>query len=196
MVPKRELSASDPEKWVDEHGDLLFRYALVRVRDASVAEELVQETFLAALRSRERFAGSSSERTWLVGILKHKVVDHFRRRARELPAEDAFGQEDLDLFQERGYWIHETGPADWGAGPAADYERTRFWDVLGHCVGELPPRAASAFTLRELDGLEAGEICKVLGVTSTNLWVMLHRARAHLRLCLEKRWIGGGGGCT
>lgn len=196
MVPKRELSASDPEQWVDEHGDLLFRYALVRVRDASIAEELVQETFLAALKSRERFAGSSSERTWLVGILKHKVVDHFRRRARELPAEDPFGREDLDLFQEHGYWIHDVGPVDWGADPAADYERTRFWDVLGHCIGELPTRAASAFTLRELDGLEADEICKVLGVTSTNLWVMLHRARAHLRLCLEKRWIGGGGGCT
>jgi RNA polymerase sigma-70 factor, ECF subfamily len=191
MTPKAQASSSNPERWVDDHGDLLYRYALVRVRDASHAEELVQETFLAALASRERFAGASSERTWLVGILKHKIVDHFRRSARELTGDAPLGDDDLELFEESSrYWIHEVGPADWGADPAAAFERARFWETLDRCLGELAPRAASAFALRELEGLDGGEICKVLGVTPTNLWVMLHRGRAHLRLCLEKHWVG------
>jgi RNA polymerase sigma-70 factor, ECF subfamily len=194
MSSKPQQSLSDPERWVDDHGDLLYRYALVRVRDGSTAEELVQETFFAALKSRSRFSGASSERTWLVGILKHKIVDHFRRSTRELPADESFGAEDLDLFDANRYWIHEIGPADWGADPASLYERSRFWEVLEHCLGELPPRAASAFTLREIEGLEADEVRDALGVTPSNLWVILHRARAHLRLCLERRWVGASGG--
>jgi len=182
----------DPADWVDRHGDVLYRYALLRVRSDVVAEELVQETFLAALQSSRGFAGNSSERTWLVGILKHKIVDHYRRTTRERPADELDGMpaDDLQLFDANHYWIHEIGPVAWGPDPETALDRTRFWSVLEHCLGELPPRIATAFAMRELDELSSDEICKVLGVTTTNLWVMLHRARAHLRLCLEKSWVG------
>lgn len=185
-----------PEIWVDRHGDALFRFAMIRLRDAALAEELVQETFLAALQSSDRYTGQSSERTWLVGILKHKIVDHFRRIARERPAsEDETADEATEaLFDEHRYWRHELGPREWGADPATSFERAEFWGVLEGCLAEIPPRHAAAFTLREVDEMSSEEICKVLDVTTTNLWVMLHRARAHLRLCLERNWASERGG--
>jgi RNA polymerase sigma-70 factor (ECF subfamily) len=182
----------EPDRWVDDHGDVLFRYAMPRVRDTAVAEELVQETFLAALQARGSFGGRSSERTWLVGILKHKIVDHFRRTSRERPAsdDDFVPSAIADLYDENRYWHHDDGPTDWGPGPAEALERAEFVAQLDDCLGELPTRLAAAFTLREVEELTSEEICKVLGVTTTNLWVMLHRARAHLRRCLELHWSG------
>ena len=187
-------AALEPEIWVDRHGDALFRYALFRLRDASLAEEMVQETFLAALQASERFGGRSSERTWLVGILKHKIVDHYRRLSRERPAEedDYMPEAISERFDEHDYWYHELGPREWGESPHAAVERSELWSVLDGCLGEIPPRHAAAFTLREIDEMPTEEICKVLGVSTTNLWVILHRARAHLRLCLETHWVGEG----
>ncbi len=183
----------DPGRWVDEHADVLFRFAMVRLRDAAVAEEIVQETFLAALQSVDRFAGQASERTWLVGILKHKIVDHFRKLSRDRSTIETTGDADLKLFDENRYWIHEDGPRDWGPDPSTEYERARIGEILQGCLSGLPPRLAAAFTMREIDDLESGEVCKVLGVTPTNLWVILHRARAQLRLCLESNWLNAKG---
>ena len=183
----------DPRRWVDDHGDALFRFAMLRLRDATAAEEVVQETFLAALQSVDRFAGNSSERTWLLGILKHKVIDHFRRLARDRVTGETSNDADLQLFDENRYWIHEDGPRDWGPDPATEYERARFAEILQGCLSGLPPRMAAAFTMREIDDLDSIEVCKVLEVTSTNLWVILHRARAQLRLCLESNWLKAGG---
>ncbi|MEW6210708.1 MAG: sigma-70 family RNA polymerase sigma factor [Acidobacteriota bacterium] len=183
--------ALEPDIWLDRHGDALFRYALVRLRDHSLAEEMVQETLLAALQSHDKFAGQSSERTWLVGILKHKIVDHFRRLSRERPADpDPISPEVAQLFDESGYWHHDQGPVDWGADPARDFERMEFQKILDRCLSELPQRTATAFALREMEEMTSEEICKVMGVTTTNLWVMLHRARAHMRHCLEMKWFG------
>ncbi|MFN8059158.1 MAG: sigma-70 family RNA polymerase sigma factor [Vicinamibacterales bacterium] len=177
---------------MDTHGDVLFRYALVRVRDESVAEELVQDTFVAALQAQDTFAERSSPRTWLVGILKHKIMDHFRRVSRDRPSVTPEADRDRQLFETgTRNWDHDIGPADWGSDPELAVQREQFWRVLQRCLGELPPRLSMAFTMREVDGLETGELCKVLDVTTTNLWVMLHRARAHLRLCLENHWIKG-----
>jgi len=184
----------DPSDWVDRYGDYLFRYALLRLRDRSAAEDLVQETFLAGLKSRETFSGGSSEATWLVGILKHKIADHFRRQAREgsLPDGDSTNQPGDAPFDATGNWI--SGPADWGANPADLFRQKEFLDQLTQCLSELSPNQANAFTLREIEGLPAGEICKVLHVTETNLWVILHRARMLLRRCLEIRWFAKGTG--
>ncbi|HSL98694.1 MAG TPA: sigma-70 family RNA polymerase sigma factor [Candidatus Limnocylindria bacterium] len=180
----------DPSDWVDRYGDYLFRYALLRLRDRSVAEDLVQETFLAALKNRETFSGGSSEATWLVGILKHKIADHFRRQAREgtLPEGDPPNQPGETPFNATGHWI--TGPADWGGNPANLLRQKEFLEEFTKCLSGLSPAQANAFTLREMEGLSTGEICKVLNITETNLWVILHRARMHLRRCLETRWLG------
>ena len=179
----------DPSTWVDEHGTPLYRYALLRVQDAQVAEELVQETLLGALRARESFAGRSSVRTWLFGILKHKVIDHFRSVSRERSVADVelLGASSEEPFDERGAWTSR--PSKWATNPVLLFEQREFWAVLQRCLNELPHRLHRAFTLRELDGLSTEEICNILQVTPTNIGVMLHRARMRLRTCLEANWF-------
>lgn len=181
---------SDPADWVDRYGDALYRYALLRLRSPDRAADAVQETFLEALRVRGSFAGRSSEQTWLIGILRHKVGDQLRRVRRESTATistEAEGAESAP-FDRRGRW--RTAPADWGSDPSRDLERSEFWDVFGRCLAKLPKGLADAFFLRELDDLCADEVQQVLGITPANLWKRLHRARSLLRLCLESGWFG------
>ena len=180
---------TDPSEWVVRYGDYLFRYAMLRLRDPSAAEDLVQETFLAALKGLGSFSGNSSETTWLVGILKHKIIDHFRRQAREAPLGDGDLREhpDPSSFDGSGHWI--SGPTDWSANPADLYREKKFIAQFTKCLSVLSPTHANAFTLREIEGADTGEICKVLNVTETNLWVILHRARMSLRRCLEANWF-------
>lgn len=178
---------SDPAGWVAEHGDALFRYAVLHLRDRTRAEDAVQETFLAALAARERYAGRASERTWLVGILKHKIADEFRHRSREDTLEE---DADVDaLFARNGHWKH--GPKAWRR-PDEAFEAAAFAEVLVRCLEALPARQAQAFTLTELDGEAAPAVCNVLGVSATNFWVLMHRARLRLRGCLEANWFGRG----
>ena len=179
----------DPETWVDQHGDALFRYALFRLQDAQVAEDLVQETFLAALRAKDSFAGRSSLRTWLFGIIKHKIIDYIRKISRERPEEDI---EILANWSERNFdaqggW--NSAPAKWTTDPALYFQQQEFWRMLQCCLADLPPRLQQAFTLRELDGLSSEEVRKILNVSATNGGVMLHRARLRLRDCLEANWF-------
>jgi RNA polymerase sigma-70 factor (ECF subfamily) len=155
----------------------------------------VQETFLAALKAYENFEGRGSERTWLVGILKHKIIDHFRRAVREAPiGEDTDdGPEHTEFFDRpepwKGHWNTNYSPNDWHATPAELLERSDFWQVFNECLSPLPQRTVSAFTMREVDGLKSEEICEILSIRVNNLWVMLHRARLHLRNCLERNWF-------
>lgn len=179
----------NPETWVDEHGDSLFRYALFRIQDAQVAEDLVQETFLAALRSHENFMGQSTVKTWLIAILKHKIVDHIRKKIREPSSDKIETLSDPD-FDEHGHW--QLRPGKWAINPGKLYEQKEFVDVLYRCLAELPERLAEAFIKREMDGLSTAEICKELGITATNSWVMLYRARMSLRRCLENKWLSAG----
>jgi len=203
---KGTQGSSDPSTWVEKYGDYLYRNAMLRLRDRELAEEAVQETFLAALSARSRFSGRSTEKTWLVGILKHKIIDALRKLSREVPVEDVDllpSEEERPFYEDgewRGHWRKESGaaPRDWGKSPARALEDKEFWRVFHQCVSGLPPRLARAFTLREVDGLAGSEICKVLGITSTNFWVMLHRSRLQLRRCIEVHWFGAdnGGGDT
>ena len=183
--------APDPSRWLDCHGDYLFRYALVRVREATLAEDLLQETLLAAVGSYQGHAGRSSERTWLVGIMKHKVIDYFRRVARNaqlsLTAED---DEDIECFEMsgpwRGHWRKDQAPTRW---PIHVLESRDFWRTLEQCLSQLPQQMSIAFTLREIDGLTSTEICEILNITPNNLWVLLHRGRNKLRHLLEVEWF-------
>lgn len=183
----------DPKTWVANHGDYLFRYTLIRVRNETLAEDLVQDALLAAFQGKERFSGQSTERSWLTGILKHKILDHFRRQARErtVLANDALPPELEGRFDDFGFWKHEpeTGPADWGADAGAQMERKEFMVALKQCLAKLPPRCADAFVLREMEATESERIQEVLGISPANFWVLLHRARMQLRLCLEQNWL-------
>ncbi len=177
-----------PEDWLQAHGDALYRYALARVRDRTLAEDLVQETLLAALRGRSGFAGRAAERTWLIAILKNKVIDHFRKHAREQSLDALEDPDELieAQFEVDGHW--RSPPGAW-SNPVAAFENEEFWGRFAECLEGLPERQARAFSLCELDGLAGEEACKVLGVSATNLWVLLHRARLRLRQCLEIRWF-------
>ena len=167
-----------------------MRFALLQLRDRSAAEDAVQEVLLAAIQSAERFAGQSSVRTWLIGILKHKIVDSIRKASREratdLSTGDA-GTEDVDVFfASDGHFIEP--PGEW-ASPERALEERRFFEALERCLQTLPKNSASAFMMRELLGLETEEICKELRITPSNCWVMLYRARMNLRACLERTWF-------
>lgn len=189
-------SPTDPERWVDEHGDCLYRYALTRVRREEIAEDLVQETLLVAVRTQERFAGRSSERSWLVGILKNKICDHFRKLGRETNFTDLefFSDEHSDRFDSENYWHHDRGPSDWKPEGEEAMKRAEFWQTMEGCLGKLPDRVAQVFMMREMDELPSKEVCETLNITEANLWVMLHRARMALRQCLEINFFGGKGG--
>ena len=189
--PSRGPSQMNPECWLDKHGDCLFRYALVRVRKREVAEDLVQETLLAAMRGREKFGGRSSERSWLCGILKHKVSDHFRKLGRETSFTDleSLADEFSEKFVPEGYWVHVKGPKEWK--PEADevIHRAEFWQTMRDCLDKLPERIANVFMLREMEEVESKQICSMLSISESNLWVMLYRARMALRECLEINWF-------
>jgi RNA polymerase sigma-70 factor, ECF subfamily len=161
----------------------LVRYATLQLRDAAAAEDAVQETLLAALAGEASFGARSNLRTWLTGILKHKIVDAVRRMSRE----PTLPEEDFDaLFDERGHWIEM--PQAW-PDPDASLEQKQFFKVLEDCLARLPAKTSQAFMLREHMGLETTEICKELSVTPTHVWVLLHRARLALRMCLEMNWF-------
>ncbi len=175
----------DAEAWVDQYGDALFHFALARVNDREAAEDLVQETFLSAMKSRDRFQGRSSEKTWLVGILKHKVVDHYRKNRSILYKQDTWNDPNSPdgFFQANGSW-HDR-PQHWRTNPGKSQEIKEFLDHFYRCLADLPQRSADVFVYREMDGLSTAEICDRLELTSSNCWVILYRARMLLRKCLE-----------
>jgi RNA polymerase sigma-70 factor (ECF subfamily) len=185
-----DARVAEPECWVDRHGDVLYRYALLRLRSADRAADAVQETFVEALRVREWFAGKSTERTWLIGILRHKIVDQLRGSARDPACSNGVPLDAAPepVFDQSGRW--RTGPSAWNSDPTRAVELREFWEVFGGCLSRLPKGIADAFFLRELDGMTADEIQQALGITPANFWKRLHRARMLLRQCLETGWFG------
>jgi len=185
------VAPTDPESWVDDHGAVLYRYALERVRKPDIAQDLVQETFLAAVRTKDRFRGGSTVRSWLCGILKHKICDYYRKRGRETSFTDLefLSDECAEKFVPEGYWVHMNGPKEWK--PEADevMHRDEFWKTMRECLAKLPERVATVFMMREMDEVESKEICATLSISESNLWVMLHRARMALRECLATNWF-------
>jgi RNA polymerase sigma-70 factor (ECF subfamily) len=182
----------DPRAWVERHGDYLYRFALARVRRADAAEDLVQETLLAAWKGRAGYDATASERTWLTAILKRKAIDWLRKQVRERLTANADLEPDgfeADLFTRRGEW--KTPPGLWSRERAAEgLEREEFWAVLRACVRKLPARLHDVFALRYLDEAAAEDVCRELGVSPSNLWVMLHRARLRMWWCLSRNWFG------
>jgi RNA polymerase sigma-70 factor (ECF subfamily) len=188
----------NPAKWLDNHGNYLYSFALVRVRNTAVAEDLLQETLLAAIGASERHEGRSSERTWLKGIMKHKVFDYLRRVSRtpEFPPAEKDDQHELDCFEVSGvwpgHWREDLAPLSWPADVGRLLESREFCEAFDRCLQGLPKKMAIAFTLREIDGLATDEICEILDLSPNNLWVILHCARMRLRQLLEVQWFRDG----
>lgn len=174
------VKALDPAEWVDRHGDTLYRYALSRLRNAEAAEEVVQETFFAGLKALDQYSGQGTEAAWLLGILKRKIIDSIRQRSRSASGSDSDSSGDVTetLFDKKGNW--RADPRIFGNQPEAALERNEFWKMLQDCLSTLPVRQADVFTLREMEGLSSDDICAELGVSDSNLWVMLYRARMRL----------------
>jgi RNA polymerase sigma-70 factor (ECF subfamily) len=179
-LPAAELAAHRPR---------LLKFALTHLRNRAHAEDAVQDTLVAALEGARRFAGQSSLGTWLMGILRHKIVDHFRREGREARRAPQAEEEHVEalerVFREDGRW--HAPPADWGD-PQSAFDRAELFEALERGLARLPEKTARAFRMREAMGLSTDEICRELGVSPQNCWIMLYRARMSLRECLEEYW--------
>jgi RNA polymerase sigma-70 factor (TIGR02943 family) len=182
----------DPEGWPEKHGHYLYRYALCRLRNPELAEEKVQETFVGALQTQGRFQGRASERTWLTSILKRKIFDHFRKISRERAFDSGLLEKaSLDsLFDRKGKWL--AGPNKWYWEPDRTLRQKEFCEIFHRCLSKIPDRMAQVFLLREVDGHKGDEICTLMGISPTNLGVILYRARMRLRRLMEIEWFGKG----
>ena len=176
----------------------MLRFARMHLRDSGAAEDMVQEALMAAMTSAKSFAGRSAFKTWMFAILRNKIVDHIRASSREICGADLAGSSEMDagleefdvLFKRGGHWNPEDRPSTW-SDPEASFEQDAFWTVFDICMNNLPEHIARVYTMRELLELETAEICAALGITSNNCFVILHRARLGLRVCLESRWFQG-----
>jgi len=184
------VSVSNPQLWVDLYADDLYAYALKMIPHPDQAENLIQETFLAALKSKNSFKGISSEKTWLIGILRHKITDLLRSKYREVPV-SSLAPEDVsvDSFFDHANETLKKNPGSWDFQPDQLLNKEEFWRAFEECLKRLPTRTAEAFSLSEMEKMNSREICKVLNVTATNLWSLLHRARVQLRQCLQINWF-------
>ncbi len=184
----------DPGKWVENHADYLYNYAVVRLSDAEIAEDVVQETFLSALKGQKNFRGDSSERTWLISILKRKIIDIYRKKstAKETRmfenniSDENFYQADGPF---KGHWKEGKGPHSHSLLPEGELENAELREIIEKCISLLPGNLASVFIMKMIDEASSEEICKELEITPSNVWVMMHRARLKLRNCIESNWV-------
>lgn len=184
-------SILNPHKWVDNHADYLYAYAISRISDEEQARDLVQEVFLAALERADKFEGKSTERTWLTAILKNKIVDVYRKRSSGLANIDsnAERQPDLDFFDDDGHWKKETYPREFGIEHNDPLHNKEFNKVLQHCMQKLPALWLAVFTMKHMEDQSTPAICAELKVSDSNFWVIIHRTKLNLRACLQKTWI-------
>lgn len=187
---QNKTSKANPNNWVNLHGDYLYNYAYSRVQSKETAEDLVQETFISGLKSIKSFRGDSSELTWLVAILKRKVIDHYRKLSRK---KETVASQFSTPFQDNGdfegQWILERTPKDWQINHEDPMRQSEFIFILEMCIAALPEKWRSVFVLKVMEEIKSEEVCKEIGCSSSNLWVIIHRARLQLRECIENRWL-------
>lgn len=187
----------NPALWVKQYADCLFSYALLRVNDKNQAEDLVQDTFLSGFKAKETFKGECSEKTWLIGILKRKIIDFYRKRAtqgiQQTIESEQSGADYGHFFNEDGdkenHWSNQAQPHTWSGNGLKNIESKEFYDILNKCLSLLPGKWASVFSMRNMEDIESEIICKELKLSSSNYWVIVHRAKLQLRECMEKNWF-------
>ena len=178
----------DPNKWIDNYSDYLFNYTIVRVNNYDISKDLVQETFFSGLKSAKNFEGKATERTWLISILKRKIIDHYRKTNSKK------GQAEVRMNfyndgENEGDWIEERVPQSWDNEAEKQLENTELQDQINSCIDQLPEKYAIVFRMKTIQEIDTEIICKELEITSSNLWVIIHRARMQLRKCLEENWF-------
>jgi len=178
----------DPKKWIDNYADQLYAFCQTRINSSNISEDLVQETFLSAWKAKETYKADASEKNWLFAICKNKIIDHYRKNhgnfiSRENDITDTY-------FNSEEHWTAEKEPNDWGINGIAHVEKKEFYQVLAKCKQKLKELQQQVFVLKYIEDFDSDQICKILGITSSNYWVLIHRAKLQLRSCLEKNWIG------
>ena len=177
-----------PNEWIHNYADVLYAYAKPRVNDAQVAEDLVQETFLSAWKAKDGFKGEASEKSWLFTILKNKIIDHYRKKSKEIVATGSQTDATDAFFDEQDHWTTSNAPLTWTM-PSDGIQQKEFYTVFEKCRKKLQQLQQNVFVMKYMDDLDSDEICKELGITPSNYWVLIHRAKLGLRACLEKNWV-------
>ena len=181
----------DPHTWLSEHGDYLYRFAMSRLHNEEIAADMLQETLLAGWKGFASFSGQSSIRTWLTGILKHKIIDHIRREIRGRSLNDRIENDPTSAyFNANGSW--NEAPNAWKDNPEDLYSSEQFKTTLESCISKLPEKQQLIFRMRDISGEDTATVCKTCDITSTHLHVLLHRARHALRKCLNIHWFARG----
>ncbi|WP_234974605.1 sigma-70 family RNA polymerase sigma factor [Tenacibaculum agarivorans] len=184
----KETHTLNPDTWIDNYSDYLYNYAVVRVSNSDVAKDLVQETFFAGLRSAKNFEGKSTERTWLISILKRKIIDYYRK----INSKKGQAEVRMNFYEDgdnEGNWIEERVPQSWNSETERNIENEELKSQIDICIDNLPEKYAMVFRMKTIQEFETEEICKELDITPSNLWVIIHRARTQLRSCMEKNWF-------
>ena len=183
-----KIHALNTNKWIDRYADYLFNYTITRVYNSDLAKDLVQDTFFAGLKSAKNFQGKATERTWLVSILKRKIIDHYRKiNSKKGQAEVRMNF--YDDGENEGNWLEERVPQSWDNASEKNIENEELRNQLEMCIDKLPEKYAMVFRMKTVQEFETEEICKEFDITSSNLWVMIHRARTQLRKCMEDNWF-------
>lgn len=190
LIMEKQSFKANPQKWLSLYGDFLYHYTLPRVNHSIIAEDLVQETFLSALKGLDSYKGEASEKNWLFTILKNKIIDYYRKKAME---QSVMSMPDLQVmddewFNEEGGWVENKIPKDWHAADSP-VERKEIQKIINWCKDHLKELQQHVFTLKYMEDLDSIEICKVLNISSSNYWVLIHRARLQMRECVEKYWL-------
>lgn len=178
----------NPDKWIDLHADYLYNYTISRVSKSEISKDLVQETFFAGLKAMKNFEGKASERTWLVAILKRKIIDYYRK----INSTKGKAEVRMNFYSDgenEGDWLEERVPQTWGSDADKAIETEELGNTLEECIDKLPEKYAMVFKMKTLQDFDTEEICKELDITASNLWVIIHRARTQLRRCMEDNWF-------
>ena len=184
----QEQVVLNTDKWIDNYADYMYNYAVVRVNNSDLAKDLVQDTFFAGLKSAKNFQGKSTERTWLVSILKRKIIDHYRKiNSKKGQAEVRMNF--YDDGENEGNWLEERVPQSWDNQSEKTIENQELKTQLESCIDALPEKYGMVFRMKTIQEFETEEICKELDITASNLWVIIHRARTQLRKCMEDNWF-------
>jgi RNA polymerase sigma-70 factor (TIGR02943 family) len=179
-----------PDQWIDRYADYLYNYTIARVNDHEIAQDIIQDTFLAALKSAKNYKGDASERTWLISILKRKIIDHYRKvNSKKGKAEVKMGPILNREDEAAGDWLEEKVKDPFMLNAEYQIENEELGLAIHFCLSNLPAKQAEVFKMKTIDGYDTETICNDLNITSSNLWVLIHRARTSLVACLEKNWF-------
>ena len=188
---KTEVEKSlDSKRWVEQYANQLFKFAVSRIGNSELAKDLVQDTFLSALKNADGFRGDISEKNWLYTILKNKIIDHYKSKARAITSSLNEQLEKMnDYFDEDGNWHSMAKPTHWLVNDLQNIETKEFYGILDSCKKKLNELQHMVFTMKFMDDMNSDNICKELNISSSNYWVLMHRAKLQMRACLEKNWF-------